>query len=281
MGSSSTSPRGILEPPAFTPQAETAPTVNQIAGEVVELLADHETYVEPHASGGTLLGMKPESRNEVVNDVHGDLLHLYTTIKDHASELVRFLAESPIDAQLRAEWENSFLRGYRHTDDVVRAAQFFVQFASPSSVTGSVHDDFEPVEDHLQQFKERFDDVLFESKPPHEVMANYEEDSVCMFLNPSFNASRYEYAQRSCDFRFMEHLMEWQGGGVGGEPYWALLTKNAPSPIAMLQTDEFDGNTLTRNYSMELSHATPFVDEHPDGTSVTDLSVFDSGTGMV
>ena len=264
----------LFDPPTFTPQTETAPTVNQLASDILELLPDHETYVEPCASRGTLLGVKPASRNEVVNDVHGDLLHLYNTIKDEHGELVRFLAESPLDSSLQAEWEKTFLRGYRHTDDIVRAAQFFVQFASPSSVTGRITDDQDAIGEHLQQFKRRFDDVLIESKTPHKLMGVYEDDSVCMFINPPYDGSRYEYANRSLDLLIMEHLMEWQGGGVGGEPYWALLTKQSPSPVSMLSTTDLDGNTLTRNYSFNLESTSPFLEADSTEGGLTDLSVF-------
>lgn len=264
----------------FTPQAATAPTVNRLADDIVQLLPDHETYVEPYADFGTLLGTKPESRNEVVNDTYGDLLHLYTTIKDERGELVRFLAESPLDAALRAEWEKTFLRGYRHADDVVRAAQHFVQFASPSSVTGDVADDPEPIDEHLRQFKRRFDDVLIESKPPHELMETYEDDSVCMFINPPYDGSRYEYANRSLDLRIMEHLMEWQGGGIGGEPFWALLTTESPSPVSMLATTPLGGITLTRNFDLEQHIVTPFVSgEGVTEDGVAELSLFSGARG--
>lgn len=271
---------GLFSPPSFTPQAETAPTVNQLANDIVKLLPDHETYVEPCASRGTLLGVKPPSRNEIVNDVHGDLLHLYNTIKDEHSELVRFLAESPLDSNLRTEWENAFLRGYRHTDDVVRAAQFFVQFASTSSVTGSISDNQDEIDAHLQQFKRRFDGVLIESKTPHELMGDYEDDTVCMFINPPYDSNRYEYANRSLDLLIMRHLMEWQGGGVSGEPYWALLTKQSPSPVSMLSTTDLNGNTLTRNYSFGLESTSPFLKEEPNRSGLTDLSMF-SGREVV
>ncbi|MHC3381792.1 DNA adenine methylase [Haloarcula sp. H-GB5] len=263
----------LFSQPTFTPQAETAPAVNQLANDIVELLPDHETYVEPCASRGTLLGVKPASRNEIVNDVHGDLLHLYNTIKDEHSELVRFLAESPLDSSLQAEWEKTFLRGYRHTDDIVRAAQFFVQFASPSSVTGSIDDSQDAIGEHLREFKRRFDDVLIEAKTPHELMGAYEDDSVCMFINPPYDGSRYEYANRSLDLLIMEHLMEWQGG-VGGEPYWALLTKQSPSPISMLPTTDLSGNTLTRNYSFNLESTSPFLEADSTENGITHLSAF-------
>jgi hypothetical protein len=269
---------GLVDEPSFTPQQEAGPGLNELAPEIVDLLPDHETYIEPYASHGTLLGVKPESRNEVVNDIHGDLLHLYETIRDDVDELVRFLGENQITTDLREEWEKTFLRGYRHTDDIVRAGQFFVQFATPVSVTGSVYDDLETIREDLLQFRQRFDDVLIECKPPHELMSDFTDDSVCMFLNPPFDAERYEYGQRDCDIRFMRDLMEWQGGGVDGEPYWALLTKTAPSPISMLATTELEGNTLTRNYSMGLPHVTPFLDAQTTPDSLTSLSAFTGGS---
>lgn len=254
-------PQPMLPSNSFTKLTDAGHPMSNVAKQVVELLPAHETYVEPHADFGTLLGVKPESRNEVVNDTNGDLLHLYTTVKDEQAELVRFLAESPLDLSLRRELGQTFLRGFRHADDIVRAAQYFLQFAEPRTVTGSVNDDPEPIAELLKKFKGRFDGVLLESKPPHEVMEAYEDESVCQFINPPYDTSRYEYANRSLDLRIMESLMEWQGGGLGGEPYWALLTTSSPSPLAMLPTTALGDLTLTRNFDLNLSYVTQFVEQ--------------------
>lgn len=262
----------FTQPREFTPQSETEPTLPTYANEIIDLIPDHTTYIETHAARGTLIGHKPPSRNEVINDKHGDILHLYETIRAEKVEIIRFLAESIIDSDLKSEWRQTYMRGYRHSNDVIRAAQFFTLFANPT-VTNDVYDSEETIEAQLDAFRKRSSDVLIEDKPAHEIIESYASEDACVFLNPAYYADRYEYAEYDCDCRFIEYLAECQG--AGGEyvtrdgatiekPYWMLLTQQSPMPVSMLPTQDFGEDTLTRNHTLGMNSVSAFSPDNSE-----------------
>src|SRR5437667_12819593 len=63
----------------------------RIAKQLVSLIPDHITYVEPFAGGAQVFFHKPRSRVEVLNDLDGEIVNFLRVCREHPQELVRLL----------------------------------------------------------------------------------------------------------------------------------------------------------------------------------------------
>jgi len=92
---------------------------------VVDHIPDHEVYVEPFGGSAALLVNKPKSYNEIFNDVDGDIVHFFTTLRDRCDELVEWCEGTPFSRELHKKYAHAFYSGYRSDDDIERAGRFF------------------------------------------------------------------------------------------------------------------------------------------------------------
>ncbi|TDB83411.1 DNA adenine methylase [Actinomadura sp. KC216] len=66
-----------------------------IAQRIVDLLPEHEHYVEPYAGSLAILLAKRPSRMETVNDLDGDLMTFWRILRDRPADLERVCALTP------------------------------------------------------------------------------------------------------------------------------------------------------------------------------------------
>ncbi len=102
----------------------------KLARWIISLMPPHIHYVEPYFGGGSVLLHKdPEGVSEVVNDVDGQLMDFWKTLKDDTQlELLqRRLEATPFSEE---EWEGyeEILAGLASQPPYVRAALFFVRY---------------------------------------------------------------------------------------------------------------------------------------------------------
>lgn len=67
----------------------------RLASRIAALLPDHQQYVEPFAGSLAVLLAKPPARKETVNDLDGDLVGFWRTLRDQPSTLIRACALTP------------------------------------------------------------------------------------------------------------------------------------------------------------------------------------------
>lgn len=95
----------------------------RIADWIVDLLPDHEHYVEPYAGGLSVLLAKRPSRMETVNDLDGELMTFWRVLRERPEDLVRVCELTPHSrAELTAAWEPT-------TDDVERARRVWIRLS--------------------------------------------------------------------------------------------------------------------------------------------------------
>ena len=63
----------------------------RIAKQLVSLIPDHTTYVEPFAGGAQVLFHKAPSNVEVLNDLDFDIVNFFRVCQWHYAELIRYL----------------------------------------------------------------------------------------------------------------------------------------------------------------------------------------------
>lgn len=87
-----------------------------IAEQIAALLPEHEHYVEPFAGSLAVLLAKPPSKMETVNDLDGDLMNFWRTLRDRPQDLERACALTP---HSRAEYQAC----YEPSDDGLERAR--------------------------------------------------------------------------------------------------------------------------------------------------------------
>src|SRR5438270_306331 len=72
----------------------------RIARQLVSLIPDHTTYVEPFAGGAQVFFHKPRSKVEVLNDLDDEIINFLRICQRHPQELSRVLRWQPASRRL-------------------------------------------------------------------------------------------------------------------------------------------------------------------------------------
>lgn len=169
--------------------------------EIAAMLPDHDHYVEPFAGSLAVLLAKEPARAETVNDLDGDLVSFWRTLRDHPEDLARAALLTP---HSREEYEQSrSLEGV--ADDLERARRVWVRLSQgrshsmkPTGWKNAVKATArQPLPDTLVTFAkrimpaaERLKYVTIESRDALDVIRNYgSEESVCIYADPPYVGS--------------------------------------------------------------------------------------------
>ena len=88
----------------------------KMAKKIISFAPPHVTYVEPFAGGAAVLLAKPRSKLEVYNDLDGEVVALFKTIRDYPTDLCRAIRYTPF---AREEHEAS----YQRSDNAIEQAR--------------------------------------------------------------------------------------------------------------------------------------------------------------
>lgn len=171
----------------------------RIADEIVRHLPAHRSYVEPFFGSGAVLLAKPPARFETVNDLDGDLMLFWKTLRDRPDELARVCALTP---HSRAEYEASKTRP-TDLDDLERARRVWTKlaqgragtlkrtgwrhFVDPYGSNASMTTYLAGYVDRMATVAERLSAVSLECRPALEVIAAYgQHDDVLLYVDPPY-----------------------------------------------------------------------------------------------
>ena len=172
-----------------------------IAPKIAALLPPHEHYVEPFGGSLAALLAKPPSVFETVNDLDGDLMHFWRTLRDDPGGLERACALTP---HSRAEYLASYdLEG---TGGLERARRIWVRltqgrggsmrrtgwryYVDPRGSSSSMPGYLEAYAARIAAAAARLHRVSLECKPALEIIAQYgQHDGVLIYADPPYLAS--------------------------------------------------------------------------------------------
>src|SRR4029077_1208 len=72
----------------------------RIAKQLVALIPDHTTYVEPFAGGAQVFFHKPRAKVEILNDLDNEIVNFLRVCQRHPQELSRVLRWQPASRRL-------------------------------------------------------------------------------------------------------------------------------------------------------------------------------------
>lgn len=177
-----------------------------LADRIIDLMPEHNHYVEPFAGGlAVLLRKDPEGVSEVVNDLNGDLTNFFRVLQREKSfeRFRRRVAAIPFS---RVEWEDARrnLREQPEANKVARAAWFVV--LNRMSLAGRM-DGFTGITktrtrrgmngeasawlgavEGLEEVHKRLMRVVVENRPAVEVMRGHDVEGCLMYCDPPYPA---------------------------------------------------------------------------------------------
>lgn len=170
-----------------------------LADDIVDLLPEHEHYVEPFAGSLAVLLAKPRSRMETVNDIDEDLMTFWRVLRDQADALARVCGLTP---HSRAEHQAA----YDIADvDLERARRVWVRLSQGRNGTMrrtgwrfyEKPKGGKSMPGYLAAYVERFgpcverlQGVSLECRPALDLIAAYgEHEGVLLYCDPPYLAS--------------------------------------------------------------------------------------------
>ena len=166
----------------------------RIAKQLVSLIPDHTTYVEPFAGGAQVFFHKPRSEVEVLNDLDEEIVNFLRICQRHPQELARILRWQPASRRI-------FDRHQRQPPEVLtdleRAARFFyLQKLAWSgkrtkqnfrySVTKPIKYTPASLPARLTTVAERLDGVQLEALPYQAILSQYDRSTTFFYCDPPY-----------------------------------------------------------------------------------------------
>lgn len=202
---------------------------SRLASWILDHVPEHTCFVEVFGgAAGVLVNKDPDASTvEVYNDRDGDLVQFFEVLRGREDELVEWLETVPYSREVHGEWAEAFYNGYRPSDPVERAGQFFylryaqwgAGYASPngfatSKVTNEAQSYVNKI-DRLAEFAERFDDVVLENLDWSDVLEKYDGEETVFYCDPPYVGKEDYYPVCDIDHaEFVRVLGELEGDWI-------------------------------------------------------------------
>jgi DNA adenine methylase len=205
---------------------------------------------------GVVTANKAKSKVEVYNDLDGDLVHFFVTLRDSQEELAEWLEQTPHSRELQLEYGREFYDGYRPDDDVERAGRFFylryTQFAakytSISGYNGSKQTNsakgYKNAVCRLEKWQEQFNNVQIEQLDFEDLLERYDSEQTFFYCDPPYMDEGDDLYSHEGGFehgRFVDALVDTDAD-------WMVSYTRVPKPLrdAAVCIDEQDRRVRMR-----------------------------------
>jgi len=189
---------------------------NRLAKQIISILPEHTTYVEPFCGGAQVFFHKPASKVEVLNDLDGEVINFLRVCQWHHQELIRFTQYLVVS---RA-WFDIFAKLDPTTlTDIQRATRFlYLQKNCFGGLVVKQHYHYGVVQRPnfnperlpviIAEAHKRLQLVQLESLPYQEILDRYDRPSTLFYLDPPYwNRRLYKTNLSPDDFRELEEKL--------------------------------------------------------------------------
>lgn len=189
-----------------------------IASQLVRLIPEHHTYVEPFFGSGAVLFNKQQSNIEMVNDLDSNVVNLFHCIQKDAQNLARMVMTTPFSREI---YEVTYRNAYDNDDSYQKALKFLIQcwqgygFRTDGSKVGWRNDvqgrerayalwNWYRLPEWLIDIAERLRMVQIENRPALEVIERFNYSNVFMYIDPPYmlhtrTGKQYNYEMTDSD----------------------------------------------------------------------------------
>lgn len=189
-----------------------------IASQLVQLIPEHHTYVEPFFGSGAVLFNKQQSNIEMVNDLDSNVVNLFHCIQEDAQNLARMVMTTPFSREI---YEVTYRNAYDNDDSYQKALKFLIQcwqgygFRTDGSKVGWRNDvqgrerayalwNWYRLPEWIIDIAERLRMVQIENRPALEVIERFNYSNVFMYIDPPYmlhtrTGKQYNYEMTDSD----------------------------------------------------------------------------------
>lgn len=224
------------------------------ANRIVRLLpSETGCYVEAFGGAAGILWNKPEQYHEVYNDLDGDLVHFFETLRTRGDDLKEELEQVVYSRELHEKWSSEFYQEQERPDDPIeRAVRFFYlrysNFAGTHKKTGfrtaqkrNMASSFKRGVDELEWFRERIRGVTIENLDFETLIERYDDPETLFYLDPPYyELDHYQEGNGFDHRRLYEVLTEVEG--------YVVLSYEELPPEWTVRPEGFRVETYTAPY---------------------------------
>lgn len=189
-----------------------------IAKQICEMIPPHHSYIEPFAGSLAVFFNKHPSDIETINDLDGNVVNLFTCIRDDSEKLARLVITTPYSRQVydeaydKAEVDDRFLKacqflikcwmgyGFR-TNDYKVGWKNDVQGREKMYALWSWY----RLPEWIVEVAERLRCVQIENRPAIEVIQRFDYENVFMYLDPPYLLSVRSQKQYKHEMTDVDH----------------------------------------------------------------------------
>jgi DNA adenine methylase len=183
-----------------------------IVNNLISIIPEHHSYVEPFFGSGALFFSKKPSDIEMINDMDNDVVNLFTCIRNDSERLARLVMCVPFS---RNEYDKQFEILEEPTDEFEKAVNFLIKcwqghgFRTNGYKVGWKNDvqgrermyalwNWYRLPEWIIEIAERLRAVQIENRPAVEVIKRFNYSNVFMYLDPPYilgtrTAKQYKY----------------------------------------------------------------------------------------
>lgn len=171
-----------------------------VASQIVNLIPEHHSYVEPYFGSGAVLFNKTASNIETINDLDSDVVNLFRCIQKDADKLARIVLTTPFSREI---YDYQFKIEEESVDLFERAAGFLVRcwqghgFRTNGYKVGWKNDvqgresmyalwNWYRLPEWIMGIVERLRQVQIENRPALEVIKRFNYENVFIYIDPPY-----------------------------------------------------------------------------------------------
>jgi len=229
---------------------------------LLPLLPESTHYCEPFGGSAAVLINRRPSPVETYNDVDGEVVNFFRTLRDHKDELIEKIGLTPFSyEEFTYAIEN---KGNASLSDVERARLFYVRarqtrtglaqtssegrwahcrLTSRAGMAGAVSRWLGAVED-LGLIAERLLRVQIENRPAVEVIKRYDSDETLFYCDPPYphesrnDSKAYEFEMTDDEHSELAQVLHGVEGKVAISSYRCPLMDNLYSDWECVEADK-------------------------------------------
>lgn len=164
---------------------------SKLRKKVIEMIPEHNCYVEPFFGAGWVYFGKEPSKVEVINDIDKELVNLFKMIKYHAPELERQLEYEFSGRDVFEEYKNYSLEYLTEIHRAIRFLYVITQSFGGKGATYGYKITGKPSQhifykDALNEIRERLRNTFVENLSFEKIIDKYDRERSFFFCDPPY-----------------------------------------------------------------------------------------------
>lgn len=162
---------------------------SKLKNEIIKRIPDHICYAEVFLGAGWVYFSKEKSKVEVINDLDGELINLFRSIKNHTPEVERLLQ---YETSSRDSFEEYLHKDIKGMTEIQRAIRFLYLISQSFAAKGKhfgysasknppshIYRDLEPIRDRLKN-------TYIENIDYKKLIKKYDREHTFFFCDPPY-----------------------------------------------------------------------------------------------